>query len=135
MAKTLLNLGEAAIESLTVSERKRQLREKLRKKEKLLTDESNMIRNRFNSARVNAVMDVATKVFGALGITIHSSLEKACSDPENVKLLNETNDFSVLFKEPKELLDEVADFIYQREDIRKEILEYVRRTREARAQR
>lgn len=135
MAKTLLNLGEAAIESLAVSERKRKLREKLRKKEKLLTDESNMIRNRFNSARVNAVMDVATKVFGALGIKIHSSLEKACSDPENVKLLNETNDFSVLFKESKELLEEVADFISAREDIRKQIVEFVERTREARAQR
>lgn len=133
MAKTLLNLGEAAIESLTVSERKRQLREKLRKKEKLLTDESNQIRSKFNSARVSAVMDVATKIFGALGITIYTSLEKACADPKNVELLNRKNDFNVLFEEPKYLLNEVADFLYAREDVRKEIIDFVERTRQARA--
>ena len=133
MGKTLLNLGEAAIESLSVSEKKKQLREKLRKKEKLLTDESNLIRSKFNSARVGAVMDVATKIFGALGIKIYTSLEKACSDPQNVELLNKQNDFNVLFEEPKYLLNEVADFLYARDDIRKEILEFVERTREARA--
>lgn len=133
MGKTLLNLGEAAIESLSVSEKKKQLREKLRKKEKLLTDESNLIRSKFNSARVGAVMDVATKIFGALGITIYTSLEKACSDPKNVELLNKQNDFNVLFEESKYILNEVADFLYARDDIRKEILEFVERTREARA--
>ena len=79
------------------------------------------------------MMDVATKIFGALGITIYTSLEKACSDPQNVELLNKQNDFNVLFEEPKYLLNEVADFLYARDDIRKEILEFVERTREARA--
>lgn len=133
MGKTLLNLGEAAIESLSVSEKKKQLRERLRKKEKLLTNESNLIKSKFNSARVSAVMDVATKIFGALGITIHTSLEKACSDPKNVELLNKRNDFNALFEEPKYLLNEVAAFLYAREDIRQEILEFVERTREERA--
>ena len=133
MGMTLLNLGEAAIESLSVSEKKKQLRERLRKKEKLLTNESNLIKSKFNSARVSAVMDVATKIFGALGITIYTSLDKACSDPKNVELLNKENDFNVLFEEPKYLLNEVVAFLYAREDIRKEILEFVERTREERA--
>ena len=77
MGKTLLNLGEAAIESLSVSEKKKQLRERLRKKEKLLTNESNLIKSKFNSARVSAVMDVATKIFGVLGITIYTSLDSS----------------------------------------------------------
>ena len=53
-----------------------------------------------------------------------------------IKLLyyeNKENDFNVLFEEPKYLLNEVVAFLYAREDIRKEILEFVERTREERA--
>ena len=129
MARPVVSLGTAALKALEVNEEKLELRRKLREREKVLTDASNQIKDKFNSARVRAVMNVATPIFKALGVDMYTSLEKACEIPENLELLNETGDFSVLFDDQVELLKAVAEFLERRKDITGVILEYVEKER------
>ena len=129
MARPVVSLGTAALKALEVNEEKLELRRKLREREKVLTDASNQIKDKFNSARVRAVMNVATPIFKALGVDIYTSLEKACEIPENLELLNETGDFSVLFDDQVELLKAVAEFLERRKDVTGVILEYVEKER------
>ena len=74
-------------------------------------------------------MSVATPIFKALGVDMYTSLEKACEVPENLELLNETGDFSVLFDDQVELLKAVAEFLNKRKDVSGVILEYVEKER------
>lgn len=129
MARPVVSLGTAALKALEVNEEKLELRRKLREREKVLTDASNQIKDKFNSARVRAVMSVATPIFKALGVDMYTSLEKACEIPENLELLNETGDFSVLFDDQVELLKAVAEFLERRKDVTGVILEYVEKER------
>ena len=129
MARPVVSLGTAALKALEVNEEKLELRRKLREREKVLTDASNQIKDKFNSARVRAVMNVATPIFKALGVDMYTSLEKACEIPENLELLNETGDFSVLFDDQVELLKAVAEFLERRKDVTGVILEYVEKER------
>ena len=129
MARPVVSLGTAALKALEVNEEKLELRRKLREREKVLTDASNQIKDKFNSARVRAVMNIATPIFKALGVDMYTSLEKACEIPENLELLNETGDFSVLFDDQVELLKAVAEFLERRKDVTGVILEYVEKER------
>lgn len=123
------SFGDAALSALSVNEEKEKLRNELKLKEEALKRKSRSVKEKFNTSRVSATMSVASTVFSALGVDMYTSLQSACKNPMNIKKLNSTGSFDVLFEDDKKILAAIADFIRNRPDVQGEILDFVDRYR------
>lgn len=123
------SFGDAALSALSVNEEKEKLRNELKLKEEALKRKSRSVKEKFNTSRVSATMSVASTVFSALGVDMYTSLQSACKNPMNIKKLNSSGSFDVLFEDDKKILAAIADFIRNRPDVQGEILDFVDRYR------
>lgn len=119
------SFGDAALSALSVNEEKEKLRNELRLKEEALKRKSRSVKEKFNTSRVSATMSVASTVFSALGVEMYTSLQSACKNPANIRRLNNSGSFDVLFDDDKKILLAVADFIRNRPDVQGEIMDFV----------
>lgn len=119
------SFGDAALSALSVNEEKERLRNELRLKEEALKRKSRSVKEKFNTSRVSATMSVASTVFSALGVEMYTSLQSACKNPANIRRLNNSGSFDVLFDDDKKILLAVADFIRNRPDVQGEIMDFV----------
>lgn len=119
------SFGDAALSALSVNEEKEKLRNELKLKEEALKRKSRSVKEKFNTSRVSATMSVASTVFSALGVEMYTSLQSACKNPANIRRLNNSGSFDVLFDDDKKILLAVADFIRNRPDVQGEIMDFV----------
>ena len=119
------SFGDAALSALSVNEEKEKLRNELRLKEEALKRKSRSVKEKFNTSRVSATMSVASTVFSALGVEMYTSLQSACKNPANIRRLNNSGSFDVLFDDDKKILLAIADFIRNRPDVQGEIIDFV----------
>lgn len=119
------SFGDAALSALSVNEEKEKLRNELKLKEEALKRKSRSVKEKFNTSRVSATMSVASTVFSALGVEMYTSLQSACKNPVNIRRLNNSGSFDVLFDDDKKILLAVADFIRNRPDVQGEIMDFV----------
>lgn len=119
------SFGDAALSALSVNEEKEKLRNELKLKEEALKRKSRSVKEKFNTSRVSATMSVASTVFSALGVEMYTSLQFACKNPANIRRLNNSGSFDVLFDDDKKILLAVADFIRNRPDVQGEIMDFV----------
>lgn len=119
------SFGDAALSALSVNEEKEKLRNELKLKEEALKRKSRSVKEKFNTSRVFATMSVASTVFSALGVEMYTSLQSACKNPANIRRLNNSGSFDVLFDDDKKILLAVADFIRNRPDVQGEIIDFV----------
>lgn len=119
------SFGDAALSALSVNEEKEKLRNELKLKEEALKRKSRSVKEKFNTSRVSATMSVASTVFSALGVEMYTSLQSACKNPANIRRLNNSGSFDVLFDDDKKILLAVADFIRNRPDVQGEIIDFV----------
>lgn len=104
------SFGDAALSALSVNEEKEKLRNELKLKEEALKRKSRSVKEKFNTSRVSATMSVASTVFSALGVEMYTSLQSACKNPANIRRLNNSGSFDVLFDDDKKILLAIADF-------------------------
>ena len=107
------SFGDAALSALSVNEEKEKLRNELKLKEEALKRKSRSVKEKFNTSRVSATMSVASTVFSA------------CKNPANIRRLNNSGSFDVLFDDDKKILLAIADFIRNRPDVQGEIIDFV----------
>lgn len=119
------SFGDAALSALSVNEEKEKLRNELKLKEEALKRKSRSVKEKFNTSRVSATMSVASTVFSALGVEMYTSLQSACKNPANIRRLNNSGSFDVLFDDDKKILLAIADFIRNRPDVQGEIMDFV----------
>ena len=119
------SFGDAALSALSVNEEKEKLRNELKLKEEALKRKSRSVKEKFNTSRVSATMSVASTVFSALGVEMYTSLQSACKNPVNIRRLNNSGSFDILFDDDKKILLAVADFIRNRPDVQGEIMDFV----------
>lgn len=119
------SFGDAALSALSVNEEKEKLRNELKLKEEALKRKSRSVKEKFNTSRVSATMSVASTVFSALGVEMYTSLQSACKNPANIRRLNNSGSFDVLFDDDKKILLAIADFIRNRPDVQGEIIDFV----------
>ena len=119
------SFGDAALSALSVNEEKEKLRNELKLKEEALKRKSRSVKEKFNTSRVSATMSVASTVFSALGVEMYTSLQSACKNPANIRRLNNSGSFDVLFDDDKKILLAIADFIRNRPDVQGEIMGFV----------
>lgn len=119
------SFGDAALSALSVNEEKEKLRNELKLKEEALKRKSRSVKEKFNTSRVSATMSVASTVFSALGVEMYTSLQSACKNSANIRRLNNSGSFDVLFDDDKKILLAVADFIRNRPDVQGEIMDFV----------
>lgn len=119
------SFGDAALSALSVNEEKEKLRNELKLKEEALKRKSRSVNEKFNTSRVSATMSVASTVFSALGVEMYTSLQSACKNPANIRRLNNSGSFDVLFDDDKKILLAIADFIRNRPDVQGEIMDFV----------
>lgn len=119
------SFGDAALSALSINEEKEKLRNELKLKEEALKRKSRSVKEKFNTSRVSATMSVASTVFSALGVEMYTSLQSACKNPANIRRLNNSGSFDVLFDDDKKILLAVADFIRNRPDVQGEIMDFV----------
>lgn len=119
------SFGDAALSALSVNEEKEKLRNELKLKEEALKRKSRSVKEKFNTSRVSATMSVASTVFSALGVEMYTSLQSACKNSANIKRLNNSGSFDVLFDDDKKILLAIADFIRNRPDVQGEIIDFV----------
>ena len=98
------SFGDAALSALSVNEEKEKLRNELKLKEEALKRKSRSVKEKFNTSRVSATMSVASTVFSALGVEMYTSLQSACKNPANIRRLNNSGSFDVLFDDDKKIL-------------------------------
>lgn len=119
------SFGDAALSALSVNEEKEKLRNELKLKEEALKRKSRSVKEKFNTSRVSATMSVASTVFSALGVEMYTSLQSACKNSANIRRLNNSGSFDVLFDDDKKILLAIADFIRNRPDVQGEIIDFV----------
>ena len=119
------SFGDAALSALSVNEEKEKLRNELKLKEEALKRKSRSVKEKFNTSRVSATMSVSSTVFSALGVEMYTSLQSACKNPANIRRLNNSGSFYVLFDDDKKILLAIADFIRNRPDVQGEIMDFV----------
>ena len=119
------SFGDAALSALSVNEEKEKLRNELKLKEEALKRKSRSVKEKFNTSRVSATMSVASTVFSALGVEMYTSLQSARKNPANIRRLNNSGSFDVLFDDDKKILLAIADFIRNRPDVQGEIMDFV----------
>lgn len=119
----------ASVKAVADLEQKQaELKAKYEREAKRIKDENTQLVNKLDRCRTHAVMSNCPNVVKALGYShlLNITVDKIQSDDLLLKKLEGQKDFNIVFEDFGKALNALADLLYNREDLRKIIQDYIK---------